>query len=81
MERGKTRTNEMKVLRLTNVIKRKFQQCLHSITGPINIVLSKAANDLSVFTISEKAPARALSWLKALLVLSHLRLKACTHHM
>ena len=42
MNRG--RTNEMKVLRLTNVIKRKFQQCLHSITGPINSVLSAAVS-------------------------------------
>ena len=62
----------MKVLRLTNVIKRKFQQCLHSITGPINSVLSKAENDLSlsVFTIMEKASTRAISSLK---VLPHLR--------
>ena len=28
-------------------------------------VLSSAANDPSVFTITEKAPTRAFSWLKA----------------
>ena len=35
-------------------------------------LISRAANDPSVFTITEKAPTRAFSWLKAL-VLSHLR--------
>ena len=36
------------------------------------IAATRATNDPSVFTITEKAPTRALSWLKAL-AFSHLR--------
>ena len=37
------------------------------------LILTRAAKDPPVFTITEKAPTRAFSWLKALLALSHLR--------
>ena len=38
-------------------------------------VITRAANDPSLFTITEKAPTRAFSWMKApILVLSHTQL-------
>ena len=37
------------------------------------LVSTRAANDQSVFTITEKAPKRAFSWLKVATPLSHLR--------